>query len=109
MLAGETSTESSILTFQIKSWLDIFDMRYLRHNITWTILLAIVYVAVLVVGVVGNSMVISVVILRPVMRTVTNIFILNLAVADILVIVFCVPSNLISNVFIRKFSFSILN
>lgn len=73
-----------------------------RHNILWTALITIVYVFIFVCGLVGNIIVIWV-IRRPRMRTVTNTFILNLAVADLFVIVFCIPSTLLSNIFTRKY------
>lgn len=50
----------------------------------------------------GNSCVVAVVVRSPRMRTVTNYFIVNLALADILVLVFCLPATLLANLFIRK-------
>lgn len=61
------------------------------------------YVIVFIVGLIGNSFVIAVVLRSPRMRTVTNYFIVNLAIADILVIVFCLPATLMSNIFVRKY------
>jgi neuropeptide FF receptor 2 len=55
------------------------------------------------VGLIGNLFVISVVFRVPRMRTPTNLFIANLAIADVLVIVFCVPATLMSNLFVRKY------
>jgi hypothetical protein len=60
-------------------------------------------VVVFVVGLIGNSCVIAVVYRSPRMRTVTNFFIVNLAVADVLVIVFCLPATLMSNIFVREY------
>lgn len=85
-----------------ESWWNIFDPKYLKHGCGWTITLIIAYLTILVVGVIGNLVVILVVLMRRQMRTVTNLFIMNLAVADFFVIVFCVPSTLLANVFSRK-------
>lgn len=75
----------------------------LRHSSTISIIYCIAYLLVFGVGFVGNLFVISVVFRVPRMRTVTNLFIANLAIADILVIVFCVPATLMSNLFVRKY------
>ena len=71
---------------------------------TLTAVYCVAYVVVFIVGLVGNSFVIAVVLRAPRMRTVTNFFIVNLAVADILVIVFCLPATLMSNIFVRKYN-----
>lgn len=75
---------------------------YYRHSTTMNIVYIIVYSIVFIVGLIGNSFVIAVVLRAPRMRTVTNYFIVNLAIADILVIVFCLPATLMSNIFVRK-------
>lgn len=80
------------------------DLMY-RHNLPMTIVYCVAYLIVFVVGLVGNCFVIAVVYRSPRMRTVTNFFIVNLAVADILVIVFCLPATLMSNIFVRKYEF----
>lgn len=80
------------------------DLLY-RHSMGLTILYCVAYLFVFAVGLVGNCFVIAVVFRTPRMRTVTNFFIVNLAVADILVIVFCLPATLMSNIFVRKYNF----
>lgn len=52
-----------------------------------------------VIGVVGNVAVFIVVTKSPQMRTLTNKLIANLAVADLLVNVVCVPFTLVSNLY----------
>lgn len=74
-----------------------------RHTVTLTAVYCVAYVIVFIVGLIGNSFVIAVVLRSPRMRTVTNFFIVNLAVADILVIVFCLPATLMGNIFVRKY------
>ncbi|CAM1154575.1 NPFFR2 (predicted) [Pycnogonum litorale] len=66
-----------------------------------TVVLCSVYSIVFVIGIIGNSFVVAVVYRAPRMRTVTSFFIANLALADILVIVFCLPVNLIANIVTR--------
>lgn len=80
---------------------------YFRHSITMTVLLCVAYLIVFIVGLIGNSFVIAVVFRAPRMRTVTNYFIVNLALADILVICFCLPATLMSNIYVRKYKFYI--
>ncbi|KFB48508.1 hypothetical protein ZHAS_00016722 [Anopheles sinensis] len=76
---------------------------FYRHSYTMTAVYCVAYFIVFIVGLVGNSFVIAVVFRAPRMRTVTNFFIVNLAVADVLVIVFCLPATLMSNIFVRKY------
>lgn len=75
---------------------------YFRHSVSVSVLLTIAYTIVFVVGIVGNSFVVAIVCKSPRMRTVTNYFIANLAFADILVLLFCLPATLVGNLFIRK-------
>lgn len=82
---------------------DNLDYLYYRHSPTMNIVFCIAYSIVFLVGLIGNSFVIAVVLRAPRMRTVTNFFIVNLAIADILVIVFCLPATLLSNIFVRKY------
>lgn len=44
-----------------------------------------------ILGLVGNSLVVVVVAANPGMRSTTNILIINLAVADLLFVIFCIP------------------
>ncbi len=102
LIENHTSSLTYNETFVLENWWSVFDQKYLRHSIEWTIVLLIAYIFILVTGTIGNFMVILVVVKRPQMRTITNIFIMNLAVADLLVIVFCVPVTLLANAFSRK-------
>lgn len=74
----------------------------LRYSSSVTVILSVAYTMIFVVGIVGNSLVVAIVCKSPRMRTVTNYFIVNLAFADILVLLFCLPATLIGNLFIRK-------
>lgn len=75
---------------------------WFRHSPEVSIVLCMAYTIVFVLGIVGNCFVVAVVVRTPRMRTVTNFFIVNLAFADILVLLFCLPSTLISNILIRE-------
>lgn len=60
---------------------------------------SVAYCAVFIIGVLGNIAVFVVVKQTPRMHTVTNQFIANLAIADLLVNVVCLPFTLTANIF----------
>lgn len=57
----------------------------------------VAYVLIFLLCMVGNALVCFVVLRNRHMRTVTNMFILNLAVSDLLVGIFCMPTTLVDN------------
>ncbi|RWS30918.1 SIFamide receptor-like protein [Leptotrombidium deliense] len=73
---------------------------WLRHSPIVTAVYCLAYTVVFGIGIVGNCFVVAVVFRSPRMRTVTNFFIVNLALADILVLIFCLPATLLGNLFI---------
>ena len=64
---------------------------------------SVAYSVVFFCALFGNLMVVTVVFRNRAMRTVTNCFIVNLAVADILVAVFNLPITLLSNLYLGKY------
>ncbi|CAF5000836.1 unnamed protein product [Rotaria sp. Silwood1] len=59
----------------------------------------ILYAIVFIVGTIGNLLVIIVIQRNRSMRlTVTNMFIMNLAAADLLVLLFCLPATVVQDV-----------
>lgn len=66
------------------------------------IIYSLAYSIIFLCALVGNVMVIAVVYRHPRMHTVTNYFIVNLAFADILVVIFCLPITLMANLFTGK-------
>ncbi|XP_052120012.1 allatostatin-A receptor-like [Frankliniella occidentalis] len=56
-----------------------------------SIVVPLIFLAIVVVGLIGNALVVLVVAANQQMRSTTNLLIINLAVADLLFIVFCVP------------------
>ena len=65
-------------------------------TIEWILIAA--HIIVFVVGLVGNFLVCVAVYRNTSMRTVTNYFIVNLAVADFMVILFCLPPTVVWDV-----------
>ncbi|KAM8939524.1 cholecystokinin receptor type A [Pelodytes ibericus] len=64
----------------------------------------LLYSLIFLLSVMGNSLVIVVLIRNKRMRTVTNIFLLSLAVSDLMLCLFCMPFTLIPNL-LRDFIF----
>lgn len=63
------------------------------------------YSIIFVVALLGNGLVCYVVYSSPRMKTVTNFFIVNLAVGDILMAVFCIPTSFISTLILQYWPF----
>ena len=72
---------------------------YLKLPLHMMIIYTLAYSTIFCVGVVGNGLLICLVSVNRSMQTVTNFFIVNLAVADILVCFFCLPITLITNLY----------
>ncbi|XP_036385496.1 neuropeptide FF receptor 2-like [Megalops cyprinoides] len=80
----------------------------LTHNITYVVfylheptvaaIFIISYLLIFLVCMVGNGVVCFIVLRSKNMRTVTNVFILNLAISDLLVGIFCMPTTLVDNI-----------
>uniref|UniRef100_T1IX59 G-protein coupled receptors family 1 profile domain-containing protein n=1 Tax=Strigamia maritima TaxID=126957 RepID=T1IX59_STRMM len=62
------------------------------------------YILIFLLAVVGNCLVIVTLVQNKKMRTVTNVFLLNLAVSDLLLGVFCMPFTLVGTL-LRQFVF----
>ncbi|XP_062409554.1 neuropeptide FF receptor 2 [Sardina pilchardus] len=56
------------------------------------------YLLIFLMCMVGNGMVCFIILRSRNMRTVTNLFILNLAISDLLVGIFCMPTTLVDNI-----------
>ncbi|KAF2893750.1 hypothetical protein ILUMI_12423 [Ignelater luminosus] len=56
----------------------------------------VMYSVIFVVAMIGNGIICYIVVSSPRMRSVTNYFIMNLAVGDILITIFCVPFTSVS-------------
>lgn len=79
-----------------------------RHNITYVdfylhkpsvaAVFTVSYLLIFLVCMVGNGVVCFIVLRSKNMRTVTNLFILNLAISDLLVGIFCMPTTLVDNI-----------
>lgn len=75
-------------------------------SVTWfQMTIYFLYTTVFVVALVGNGLVCYVVVSSPRMKTVTNYFIVNLAVGDILMDLFCVPTTFFSTLVLQYWPF----
>ena len=92
-LATQTQKDSNSTTEDLQSdyWKYHANANPLSTRVIFTTLCALTFV----VGVVGNTLVVVTVARDKKMHTVTNYFIVNLAVADLLVLLFCVPVSVV--------------
>lgn len=70
---------------------------YYQHSPSVAAVYIVAYLFIFGLCMVGNSLVCFIVLKNNRMRTVTNLFILNLAISDLLVGIFCVPTTLVDN------------
>ncbi|KAK0056574.1 neuropeptide FF receptor 2, partial [Biomphalaria pfeifferi] len=73
------------------------------------VVLSIMYSIVFVLALVGNISVVTVVAKDKSLHTATNFFLVNMAIADILIAIFCLPLTLLSKIFTSKLCFSHLS
>ena len=71
----------------------------IKQPIYMIVILSIAFGVIFVCSIVGNLLVILVVYRNPAMKNVTNYFIVNLTIADILVAVMCIPLTLLDNIY----------
>ncbi|KAM6944211.1 neuropeptide FF receptor 1 like 2 [Lycodopsis pacificus] len=70
---------------------------YYQHSLYVAASYILVYFLIFLLCMVGNILVCLIVLENRHMRTVTNLFILNLAISDLLVGIFCIPTTLVDN------------
>jgi len=70
---------------------------FIKQPVYMVVVYTLAYAAVFLLAVVGNVLVICVVFRNSSMHNVTNYFIVNLAVADLLVGLLCLPISLVAN------------
>ncbi|XP_052224717.1 cholecystokinin receptor-like [Dreissena polymorpha] len=63
------------------------------------------YSVIFILSVCGNSLVIITLIKNKKMRTITNLFLVNLAISDLMLSVLCMPFSLVATVLLRNFIF----
>lgn len=84
-------TEYAIRKYQYELFKKVRKEKLYQPSTSIIIVLSILYASISVLSLLGNGLVIWVVAASRKMRTVTNIYIGNLAVSDVILGVFCVP------------------
>ncbi|XP_058697282.1 neuropeptide FF receptor 1 isoform X1 [Poecile atricapillus] len=72
-------------------------LAYYQHSSPVALMFILAYTFIFLMCVIGNVLVCFVVVKNRQMRTVTNMFLLNLAISDLLVGIFCMPTTLVDN------------
>ncbi|NXW84238.1 NPFF1 protein, partial [Alopecoenas beccarii] len=74
-----------------------FFSAYYQHSSPVAAVFILAYTFIFLMCMIGNILVCFIVVKNRQMRTVTNMFILNLAISDLLVGIFCMPTTLVDN------------
>lgn len=73
---------------------------------TLTTVFVVAYAAIFVCGIIANVLVVGIVASKRSLQTTTNFFIVNLAIADLFVLVFVLPITLLTSVFDGEFVYN---
>ncbi|XP_023679042.2 neuropeptide FF receptor 1-like isoform X1 [Paramormyrops kingsleyae] len=92
------STNSTLATRNVSNMTGVtLSHPYYQHSMTVAASFIMAYLFIFLLCMVGNGLVCLIVLRNRCMRTVTNLFIFNLAISDLLVGVFCIPTTLVDN------------
>ena len=92
-LSNSSRLQEKAFTHQNITYVDFY-----LHKSSVAAVFTIAYLMIFAVCMVGNGVVCFIVLRSKNMRTVTNLFILNLAISDLLVGIFCMPTTLVDNI-----------
>ncbi|KAM7392543.1 hypothetical protein PAMA_007587 [Pampus argenteus] len=91
--SNSSSLQENPLAHQNITYVDFY-----LHKPSVAAVFTVSYLLIFLVCMVGNGVVCFIVLRSKNMRTVTNLFILNLAISDLLVGIFCMPTTLVDNI-----------
>ncbi|XP_053738222.1 neuropeptide FF receptor 2-like [Synchiropus splendidus] len=99
-ITGEKTSQPASLSLQETSppQQNITYVDFYLHKRSVAAIFTVSYLLIFLVCMVGNGIVCFIVLRSKNMRTVTNLFILNLAISDLLVGIFCMPTTLVDNI-----------
>ncbi|XP_033979321.1 neuropeptide FF receptor 2-like [Trematomus bernacchii] len=95
---GLNPSNSSRLKENPSSYQNITFVDLYLHTPSVAAIFTVSYLLIFLVCIMGNVVVCFIVMRNKNMRTVTNLFILNLAISDLLVGIFCMPTTLVDNI-----------
>ena len=78
----------------------------LKQPVHMIVIYSAAYLVIFLLGLLGNTLVVLVVYRNVRMHNVTNYFIVNLAVADILVCLLCLPISLLQNLYAGEYMYT---
>ncbi|TRY83203.1 hypothetical protein DNTS_035114 [Danionella cerebrum] len=95
---GNISANNSSSFSHSNQYPNITYVDFYLHEPLVSAIFIVSYLLIFIVCMLGNGVVCFIVLRSKNMRTVTNLFILNLAISDLLVGIFCMPTTLVDNI-----------
>lgn len=105
---GDPMTSAAAASGQAMSVADCDDVLVSENGMTYQVVVYCMYIVIFVLALLGNGVVCYIVQSSPRMRTVTNYFIFNLAIGDVLMSLFCVPFSFISILILGYWPFGVI-